>query len=86
MLTRIQIRAEGPTAHAVEEELRDAARRTQNALGRSVTLSDQVIEGSPSEPTDKAFRGRLSLGIGEELVKVTGVTARVEGAIGASNG
>ena len=57
MLTRIQIRAAGRTAHEVEGELRWAAARLIADFGLTGELTEQVIEGTP----DKSFSGRLSV-------------------------
>lgn len=57
MLTRVQIRAEGPTASEVEGELRWIAAQIIEQLGLTGELTDQVIEGTP----EKTFAGRLSL-------------------------
>lgn len=65
MLTRIQIRAEGPTAHEVEGELRWAAARIIDDFGLSGDLTEQVIEGTPG----KTFAGRVSLNITEQATK-----------------
>ena len=65
MLTRIQIRAEGPTAHEVEGELRWAAARLISDFGLTGELTEQVIEGTP----DKSFSGRLSLVVTEQPTK-----------------
>lgn len=65
MLTRIQIRAEGPTAHEVEGELRWAAARLIDDFGLSGDLTEQVIEGTPG----RTFAGRLSLNITEQPTK-----------------
>lgn len=56
MLIRIQIRADGDTAHSVDAELYEAADKIGDALGLEVKLTEQVIEGTPGE----GFRGRLS--------------------------
>ena len=61
-LTRIQIRAEGPTAHEVEGELRWAAARIIENFGLSGDLTEQVIEGTPGQK----FAGRVSLNITEQ--------------------
>ena len=70
MLTRIQIRAEGPTAHEVEGELRWAAARLISDFGLTGELTEQVIEGTP----DKSFSGRLSIVVRDQDVEVTMVT------------
>lgn len=57
MLTKIQIRATGSTAHEVEGELRWAAARLIQDFGLTGELTEQVIEGKPEE----SFAGRLSI-------------------------
>lgn len=57
MLSRIQVKATGLTAHSVEEELRDAAAKIAHALGLELEVTDQLIEGSPG----RGFAGRLSM-------------------------
>ncbi len=69
MLTRIQIRAEGPTAHEAEGELRWAAARIIDDFGLSGDLTEQVIEGTPG----RTFTGRVSLSITEQPTKDHGV-------------
>lgn len=65
MLTRVQIRAEGPTAREVEGELRWAAARLIADFGLTGELTEQVIEGKP----DEAFSGRLSVIVTEQPTK-----------------
>lgn len=61
MLTRIQLKADGDTAHSVEQELQDAMRATLEALGEYANPKDahQVIEGSPG----RGFQGRLTFSL-----------------------
>ena len=71
MLTRIQIRAEGPTAHEVEGELRWAAERLIKDLGLTGELSEQVIEGKPGD----SFSGRISVIVTEQQATQHDTTA-----------
>jgi hypothetical protein len=55
MLTRIQLKASGPTAHEVESQLRESINAITQALGLQGSITDQYIEGTPG----KSFDGRL---------------------------
>lgn len=62
MLTRIQIRASGETAHDVERQLVFAAACIDERLALTTERVDQVIEGTPG----KSFDGRLSILVREQ--------------------
>ena len=76
MLTRVQIKADGDTAHDVEAEMADAMRRCAGALGFDATITDQVIEGTPG----KGFRGRLAFSLNEQPTFSDVVTAYADGS------
>lgn len=67
MLTRIQIRADGDTAHNVETQLVDAMDAITSALHLIPVMREweQVIEGTPN----KGFRGRLSFTLAKAAVE-----------------
>lgn len=82
MLTRIQIKAEGPTARSVEHELRWAAARIGQDFGLEADLTEQVIEGTPGE----RFAGRLSLVVTGQPTKThSAVTVTSGGLVGVSS-
>jgi hypothetical protein len=55
MLTRIQLKASGKTAHEVESQLRVSIDAIKQALGLEGKITDQFIEGTPGV----SFDGRL---------------------------
>ena len=55
MLTRIQLKASGKTAHEVEGMLRASIDLIETSLGLTGSITDQFIEGTPG----KSFDGRL---------------------------
>lgn len=59
MLTRIQIKAEGPTANAVESDLRYAAARIISEFELSGDLNEHVVFESAGDK----YVGRMSLNI-----------------------
>lgn len=59
MLTRIQLRAIGATAHEVEAELHDDLSAIKDQLGLDGSIAEQVISGTPG----KSFDGRLTYAV-----------------------
>lgn len=59
MLTRVQIRADGPTAHSVQDQLIEARAKVADALEMEFEEGEQVIEGTPG----KGFVGRFTFAL-----------------------
>lgn len=59
MLTRVQIRADGPTAHSVTAQLMNAREKIADALDMEFQEGEQVIEGTPG----KGFVGRFTFAL-----------------------
>jgi hypothetical protein len=59
MLTRIQLKASGKTAHEVEAHMRVAIDAIKQALDLKGSITDQFIEGTPGQ----SFNGRLVFAI-----------------------
>lgn len=66
MLIRVQLRADGDTAHSVEDDLLKAMDAIADTLGFDAKITEQVIEGTPGE----GFRGRVSFRLVQILGKV----------------
>jgi len=85
MLTKIQLRASGKTAHEVEGMLRASIDLIESSLGLTGAVTDQYIEGTPG----KSFNGRLVYTITtQSKIKATGwsATQRSTGMVVPTNG
>lgn len=80
MLTRVQIRAAGPTAHSVEEQLIEARYKVADALGMEFEEGEQVVEGTPG----KGFVGRFTFALNpvQDPHEYATVQARVRRQLG----